>query len=479
MNRLHIVGGAIGVGIAIAAAPFLIGWQVERLVRARVVQVDADKSALVRLRVESYDRGWRSANARISVIDRNGTPLLTLPAAIRHWPFSHGGPAEWVATPELGGVLREALGPWAVKLPDLTTSTQLSWNGDLFTRVESSAFKRRVPEVAGATLDIGAITGTVDWRREGTLNYDFTLPVLRIERLAFGRTGPPDIAEFKDARLVGEGALGVVERRWDQKGSFTAMSVSVSENGISTLTAKSPAITFATRDEGEYVGMQYAVSASAIMAKNAFQNFTNAATEFNFDTRHLAKEPLNRMLDAAGNAADRSIGDPTRQRKDPDADPPVMDMVQDLLRGSPAADIRYMLKADEGRAEFKLFVAFDGQAFDPNRGLDAWLRRTTAELNARATTLLVIKGTRAGTEVAAGMMQAPRRNAYPGDQTTAPAPDTDAIVQQQLRAAEAQGWIRIEGDEVATTVVWRDGHLTINGNNMDALLNLARGLTGR
>ena len=70
--------------------------------RARVAQVDADKTATIRLRIDSYERGWRGANARISVVDRAGAPLMTLPAVIRHWPFARGGPADWVAVPELG-----------------------------------------------------------------------------------------------------------------------------------------------------------------------------------------------------------------------------------------------------------------------------------------------------------------------------------------------------------------------------------------
>ncbi|MEP7328791.1 MAG: DUF945 family protein [Betaproteobacteria bacterium] len=479
MSRSTIIVGIVGTGVAIAATPMLIGWQAERLVRARVAQVSADKSAAIRLRIDSYDRGWRGANARISVIDRKGAPLLTLPATIRHWPFTGGGPAEWVATPELGNRLREALGPWGEKLPDLTTSTQLSWNGDLYTRIESSPFKRRVPEVAGGTFEIAAIAGTVDWRRDGTLKYEINLPVLRIERLAFGRTGAPDMAEFKGARLAGEGALGVAERQWNQKGSLTAASMAIADNGISTLTATMPAFTFATRDEGAFVGMQYNMSASTITANNAVQNFTNGVTELYFDARHLAKEPLNRMLDAAAKSADRSVAEPPPQGKELDADQSVMDMLQDLLRGSPTADMRYTLKGQEGRIEFKLAVAFDGQDFDPNGGLDAWLRRLTAELNARATTALVIKGTRAGTEAAAGMMGAPRRHGGGGEPAPPPPQDTDAVVQQQLRAAEAQGWVRIEGNEVATTVEWKVGHLTINGKDMDVLRDLARGITGR
>ena len=56
-----------------------------------------------------------------------------------------------------------------------------------------------------------------------------------------------------------------------------------------------------------------------------------------------------------------------------------------------------------------------------------------------------------------------------------PSPDSDAIVRRQLQDAAAQGWIRIEGDEVATTVRWRNGNLTINDQDMnDAARSRAR-----
>ena len=60
-----------------------------------------------------------------------------------------------------------------------------------------------------------------------------------------------------------------------------------------------------------------------------------------------------------------------------------------------------------------------------------------------------------------------------------PSPEADAIARQQLAAAATAGWIRIEGDEVTTTVLWRKGNVTINGQDMNALRDLARGLTGR
>jgi hypothetical protein len=60
-----------------------------------------------------------------------------------------------------------------------------------------------------------------------------------------------------------------------------------------------------------------------------------------------------------------------------------------------------------------------------------------------------------------------------------PTVDQDAVVRQQLQAAAAQGWIRMNGDEVATTVVWRGRRLIVNGRDMDALRDLALGLAGR
>src|SRR5512137_737722 len=89
MNRSLIVA-VVAVATGAAAAPWVVGWRAEQLVRARVAQVEADRDARIRLRIDSYERGWRGATARISVVDRDGAPLVTLPAAIRHWPFAAG-----------------------------------------------------------------------------------------------------------------------------------------------------------------------------------------------------------------------------------------------------------------------------------------------------------------------------------------------------------------------------------------------------
>ena len=61
----------------------------------------------------------------------------------------------------------------------------------------------------------------------------------------------------------------------------------------------------------------------------------------------------------------------------------------------------------------------------------------------------------------------------------APPIDPSAEARRYLNEAAAQGLIRIEGDEVVTTVRWREGQLTINGRDMNALRDIARGLTGR
>jgi uncharacterized protein YdgA (DUF945 family) len=57
--------------------------------------------------------------------------------------------------------------------------------------------------------------------------------------------------------------------------------------------------------------------------------------------------------------------------------------------------------------------------------------------------------------------------------------DADAVARQRLAQAAAQGWIRIDGDEAITSVVWRNGRLTINGQDMSALRDLAQGLSRR
>lgn len=175
------------------------------------------------------------------------------------------------------------------------------------------------------------------------------------------------------------------------------------------------------------------------------------------------------------------MAEPTsgRQRPVPDTVPPAMDIVHDLLRGSPTVDLRYALEARAGRLEIKVAAAFDGQDYAPDKVIDAWLRRISAELNARATTSLVVKDTQAVTRAATGTQGTPRTAESPVAPTMSPPADPETIVQQQLRAAEAQGWIRIEGDEIAAGMVWRDRHLTINGKDMDALLDLAQGFTGR
>jgi Bacterial protein of unknown function (DUF945) len=475
-----IIAAAAAIVVAAAAAPWGIGWRTEQWVRARVAQVDADKDAKIRLRVDSYDRGWRGATARISIVDRDGAALLTLPAMIRHWPFASGGPADWEAVPALGAKLRDLLGPWGAKLPELVTRTRLSWGGDLLTQIDSPPFQRRVPEIAGATIDISAIAGTVDWRPDGALAYDLTLPVFHIERQPLGSTGAPDALDFKDVALKGEGSLGTLDRRWNQKGSFSAASLSATEGGATTLTAANAVTSFASRDEGGNVAFRLSFAAAAISAKQAIQNLNDAATEFSFEARNLAKAPLGRLLDAASAASAGPTAAPhagQAPRAAPPTPPPVEDLLNDLLRGSPAAELRMMLSAREGHIDIKLVLAFRGEGLEPKSGIDRWLERLDAELNARASAALIVNGLKAGASAAPGILPP---SAAAGSVTAppdAPPADPDAAARQQLAQAAAQGLIRLEADEVATTVLWRDGHLTINGQDMTALGDLAKGLT--
>ena len=478
MKRTTLVIVTVAAAAVAVASPWLIGWRAEQLVRARVAAVDADRDARIRLRIESYERGWRGANARIAVVGRDGETLATLPAEIRHWPFASGGPADWVATPELSPKVRDALGPWGAKLPDLTTRTRLSWRGDALTRIESPAFKRRVPEVAGGTIEIAAIAGTIDWRREGALTYDIALPVFRVERQPIGRRDAPDVVEFREAVLKGDGSLGTVERRWSHSGSLAAASVALIENGAPVLTATRPVSSYESRDEGEHVGIRFTFAAASVTAIHARQHLSDAALEFSFEARHLAKDPLGRLLDEAAKAADTAASDSAAARPRRAAPKlPSAEIFDDLLRGSPAGDIRLAVKAREGRVEFRLALAFDGQGFDP-QSQSGVLDRLDAEINARASMALVVSGTRAGADAAAGMVS-PGSPGTPYALPDVPPADPDAVARQRLERAAAQGWIRIEGDEVAATVIWRDGRLTVNGQDMNELRDLARGFTAR
>ena len=83
-------------------------------------------------------------------------------------------------------------------------------------------------------------------------------------------------------------------------------------------------------------------------------------------------------------------------------------MVDDILRGSPTADLRFLLKAREGRVELKLALAFDGRGLEPKVSVDARLTRLDARLDARATTSLALAAARAGGEAASGDVPAPR-----------------------------------------------------------------------
>ena len=106
------------------------------------------------------------------------------------------------------------------------------------------------------------------------------------------------------------------------------------------------------------------------------------------------------------------------------------------------------------------------------------LDRLDAEINARASMALVVSGTRAGADAAAGMVS-PGSPGAPYALPDVPPADPDAVARQRLERAASQGWIRIEGDEVAATVIWRDGRLTVNGQDMNELRDLAREFTAR
>jgi uncharacterized protein YdgA (DUF945 family) len=461
------------LAVVVAAAPWAVGWRTEQLVRARVAQVDNDKAAKLRILVDAYQRGWRDSNAKFSVTDAQGAQVVTLTATIRHWPFASGGPADWTAVPELGPAVRETLGPWGEKLPDLTTYTQLSWGGDVHTRIESPPFKRRIPEVARGSLEFAAIAGDVDWKRDGALRYELALPVFRVERAGAVGASTTDVIEFKDALLKGEGFLGTAERRWSQKGSLAAASFTATEAGATVLAATKPTLSYASRDEGEYVAMQFAFAMASVSARSTVQNLSDAGIEFSFDAKHLAKEPLGRLLDARAEAAARQATPGVPSSSD------FGDTAYELLRGSPAADARVLLQSREGRAELKLAATFDGLGLESKAGFDDLLRRLQAERDARASISLVIVATRKGTDAVQGMLRPPAKPGGALALPDAPSVDPDAAARQQLNEFATQGLVRFEGDEVVTTVKWSSGQLTVNGHDMNALRDLARVMGGR
>lgn len=477
MKRALVVAALLLV--VAAATPWAIGWRTEQLVRERVAQVDADPAAQARMRIDSYSRGWHRSAAEISIVDRAGAPLVRFTAAIRHWPFARGGPADWVAVPEFGSAVHDALGPWGTKLPEVTTYTQLSWRGDVHARIESLPFKRRVPEVAGGTLEVAPLAGTVDWRRDGALAYDLAMPVFRAERLRGGRAGAADIVEFKDVEIKGEGSLGAAERRWNQQGSLVAAAVTVTEAGTTTFSAATPRWTYSTRDEGEFVDVQLAFAVASVHARHALQDLTDASIEFSFDARHLAKGPFGRMLDAhaAPAAPESAAAVPGRGSR-----APLAETAYDLLRGSPAGDVRLLMKAREGSVDVKLAWAVDGQGLERRSGAAELLQRVDATLDIRASTALVLVSIReaaTAAAAAAGALAPPGRPAHLVELPDAPALDPDAGARRQLNALATQGLIRLDGEDVATTIVWRKSGLTINGQDMSLLRELARGLAGR
>jgi hypothetical protein len=300
--------------------------------------------------------------------------------------------------------------------------------------------------------------------------------VFRVERQGNMAPSAPDVIEFKDAILKGEGSLGTPERHWTQNGSLAASSVSITEAGRTIFAAATPILTYASRDEGEYVGMQFTLAVASVSARHALQDLSDAAVELAFEAGHIAKEPLGRMLDARADATAASTRAPGRTVGSPSK---FDELTYDLMRGSPTADLRFLLKAREGRVELKLALAFDGRGLEPKVSVDDRLARLDARLDARATASLVVVATRAGSEAATGLLRSPARRDDAVVLPDAPLIDPSAEARRYLNEAAAQGLIRFEGDEVVATVRWRDGQLTINGRNMNALRDMARGLTGR
>ena len=152
-----------------------------------------------------------------------------------------------------------------------------------------------------------------------------SLPLLRIERRAIGRAEGLGAVEWKGVTVKGDGSLGAVERRWNQNASLAAASVLATEDGTPSLQRDDAEVSLASTDQGLSVTVQAAFAAMAINAKYGQQNLSDAAVEFKLDVRQLAKEPFGRLLDAsANNASGPAL--------------PEGGIIDDLLRGSPAAD---------------------------------------------------------------------------------------------------------------------------------------------
>ena len=79
---------------------------------------------------------------------------------------------------------------------------------------------------------------------------------------------------------------------------------------------------------------------ASVSARHALQDLSDAAIEFAFEAGHLAKEPLGRLLDARADAARVGAGS-TPGRATASRSKLSRTWSTTLLRGSPAADLRF------------------------------------------------------------------------------------------------------------------------------------------
>lgn len=438
MKRLFIAVAVVLVA-ALGVAPFATGHLMQSTLND-VEHFPGVRDALS-LELTDYRRGYLESQAESELqlnLPEGETLRLNLVHRIDQLPGVDGRYAtvhtRWQPEdPALKRKLDEMFGDQAV----LRLTTALYPNG-------SSHSTGRVPAIEAKGVRFSGADLTLDTRRDGHFDYRFDGDLLSVTD---GAAGVDDGGRLDASglRLAASGQVADDGFVWDSEARVELDALDVEQpNGEARVRDLSIRFDSARQDDLWGFSLGYEIG-EADIDERPFRDASLRLEVERLDadaTRALAQR-LQGLQQLAGRGAD--VSEATGQAL-------LAELPQLLNRGPRIAVAPMQATTAEGETSLSLSAELPGGLFEGEPNPMMWMAVMSA---------LVIEG-----QFHMPLALLEKQAATMGQQ---------GAVEQQLAPLLAQGWIEIDDKTLSTTIDYRQGNLTLNGNSANQLLNMLLG----
>ncbi len=438
MKRLFIVVAVVLVA-ALGAAPYATGHLMQSTLND-VEHFPGVRDALG-LEVTDYRRGYLESQAESELrlnLPEGETLRLKLVHRIDQLPGLDGRYAtvhtRWdPEDPAIQRKLDEVFGDQAV----LRLSTALYPNG-------SSRSTGRVPAIEAEGVHFSGADLALDTRRDGRFDYRIDGERLSVTDAAEGVDDGARL-DANGLRLAASGQVADDGFVWDGEARVELDELNVEQsNGEARIRDLAIRFDSARQDELWGFSLGYQVGEADIDDRPFRDASLRLEVErLDADAMRSLVQRLENLQQLAGRGAD--INQATGQAL-------LAELPQLLNRGPRVAIAPMQATTAEGETSLSLSAELPGGLFEGEPNPMMWMAVMSA---------LVIEG-----QFHMPLALLEKQAATMGQ---------EGVVEQQLAPLLAQGWVEIDDKTLSTTIDYRQGNLTLNGNSANQLLNMLLG----